>query len=148
MIQEIRVKTLEDLLPLLTEQENRPELGRNRSSYLYRGMPDASYHMVTSLSRCCRDLQKKLEPAILNNFAKYAVRNDPSVADSIWNRMITGQHNGLPTRLLDWTHSALVALHFATTEDNLRRWKITTVWSGASICRSSTACCRTGTAAS
>ena len=119
MIQEIRVETLEDLLPLLTEQENRPELGRNRSSYLYRGMPDASYHMVTSLSRCCKDLQKKLEPAILNNFAKYAVRNDPSVADSIWNRMITGQHNGLPTRLLDWTHSALVALHFATTEDNL-----------------------------
>ena len=119
MIQEIRVETLEELLPLLTQQEHRPELGRNRSSYLYRGMPDASYRMVTSLSRCCKDLQQKLEPAILNNFAKYAVRNDPSVADSVWNRMITGQHNGLPTRLLDWTHSALVALHFAMTEDNL-----------------------------
>ena len=119
MIQEVRIETLEELLPLLTEQEYRPELGRNRSSYLYRGMPNVDYKMVTSLSRCCKHLQKTLEPAILNNFAKYAVREDPTVTNSVWNRMITGQHNGLPTRLLDWSHSALVALHFAMTEDNL-----------------------------
>lgn len=36
MIQEIRISTTEDLMPLLTEQEYRPELGRNRSSFLYR----------------------------------------------------------------------------------------------------------------
>ena len=119
MIQEIRINTLEDLMPLLSEQEYRPELGRNRSGYLYRGMPDSSYRMVTSLSRCCKGLQKTLEPAILNNFSKYAVREDQTVVQSIWLQMITGQHNGLPTRLLDWSHSALVALHFAMTEDNL-----------------------------
>ena len=119
MIQEIRINTLEDLMPLLSEQEYRPELGRNRSGYLYRGMPDSSYRMVTSLSRCCKGLQKTLEPAILNNFAKYAVREDQTLMQSIWLQMITGQHNGLPTRLLDWTHSSLVALHFAMTEENL-----------------------------
>ncbi len=119
MIQEIRISTLEDLMPLLSEQEYRPELGRNRSGYLYRGMPDSSYRMVTSLSRCCKGLQKTLEPAILNNFAKYAVREDQTLMQSIWLQMITGQHNGLPTRLLDWSHSALVALHFAMTEENL-----------------------------
>ena len=63
--------------------------------------------------------QCKAQPAILNNFAKYAVREDPTVARNVWYQMITGQHNGLPTRLLDWTHSALVALHFAMTEENL-----------------------------
>ena len=119
MIQEVRIETVEDLMPLLSEQEYRPEIGRNRSGYLYRGMPDSEYKMQTSLSRCCKDLQKRLEPAILNNFAKYAIREDPTVTQSVWNRMITGQHNGLPTRLLDWSHSALVALHFATTEENL-----------------------------
>ena len=119
MIQEVRIETVEDLMPLLSEQEYRPEIGRNRNGYLYRGMPDSEYKMQTSLSRCCKDLQKRLEPAILNNFAKYAIREDPTVTQSVWNRMITGQHNGLPTRLLDWSHSALVALHFATTEENL-----------------------------
>ena len=119
MIQEVRITTLEDLMPLLSEQDYRPELKRNRSGFLYRGMPNSEYKMATSLSRCCKGLQKTLEPAILNNFAKYAVREDPTVTESVWYQMITGQHNGLPTRLLDWTHSALVALHFAMTEDNL-----------------------------
>ena len=119
MIHEVRIKTLEDLLPLLTEQEYRPEIHRNRSNFLYRGMPNSEFRMVTSLSRYCKHLQKTLEPAILNSFAKYAIRVDSTVRDSIWNTMITGQHNGLPTRLLDWSHSALVALHYAMTEDDL-----------------------------
>ena len=119
MIQEVRITTLEDLMPLLSEQDYRPELKRNRSGFLYRGMPNSEYKMATSLSRCCKDLQKTLEPAILNNFAKYAVREDETVTHSVWHQMITGQHNGLPTRLLDWTHSALVALHFAMTEECL-----------------------------
>ena len=119
MIQEIHIQTLDDLLPLLTEQEYREDLKRNRSAFLYRGMPDADYKMKTSLSRNCKEKQKLLEPAILENFAKYAAREDATVALSPWYCMICGQHNGLPTRLLDWSHSALTGLHFAMTEDNL-----------------------------
>lgn len=119
MIREIHITTLDDLMPLLTEQDYRPDLDRNRSSYLYRGMTNTNYKMFTSLSRNCKHLQKTLEPAILENFAKYAVIGDPSIAGSVWNQMILGQHYGLPTRLLDWSHSALVGLHFAVTEDNM-----------------------------
>ena len=119
MIKDVWVKTVEDLMPLLTEQDYRWDLDRHRNSYLYRGMPNSDYKMVTSLRRCCKEKQRVLEPAILGNFAKYAVQEDETVALSFWYCMICGQHNGLPTRLLDWSHSALTALHFATTEDNL-----------------------------
>lgn len=120
MIKTIRIRKIEDLMPLLAEQDYRPDLKRNRSSYVYRGMLDTRFKMTTSLKRNCGALQKRLEPAILQNFAKYAVLEDPDIADSVWKQMILGQHYGLPTRLLDWTHSALVALHFSTAEENLR----------------------------
>ncbi len=108
-------------MPLLSEQEYRSDLDRNRSSYLYRGMPDTSFKMETSLGRNCKNMQKTLEPAILENFAKYAIIDDTHIGDSVWRQMIVGQQYGLPTRLLDWTHSALVGLHFAMTETDLEQ---------------------------
>ena len=57
--------------------------------------------------------------AILRNFVKYAALEDPALKTSIWRQMIVGQHHGLPSRLLDWTYSVLIALHFATSGENL-----------------------------
>lgn len=119
MIQEIVISTMSDLFEMISEQEYRVDLGRHRNLFIYRGEPDASFTLSTSLRRHCKDKSAVLEPPMLLNFTKYAILQEPSIQDSIWNQMILGQHHGLPTRLLDWSFSPIIALHFATTENDL-----------------------------
>ena len=120
MIQTVEIKDMEGVQRMIFEQKRNEENGRLRSSYFYRGMPDKNFSLVSSLHRNCGDLAPVLETPILENFIKYVSIEDPTINESIWKAMIVGQHHGLPTRLLDWTHSTLVALHFANTEGNLQ----------------------------
>lgn len=113
------IHTLDGVKDLIFEQVRNPSTGRYRSSYFYRGLPDKDFSLTTSLQRNCGDMYSVLETPLLENFIKYVSIEDPTIADSIWKAMIIGQHHGLPTRLMDWTHSTLAALHFANTEVSL-----------------------------
>lgn len=118
MIKKEYIRSIEDTFKLIIDQEMDGRVGRNRSSFLYRGLPNESYHLQTSLQRNCKNKQKELELCILRNFSKYATSVDPQIDTSIWRQMFIGQHHGLPTRLLDWTYSPLIGLHFALSEDD------------------------------
>lgn len=89
-----------------------PELHRHRSRYVFRGVIDSTWDMQTSLMRLDGEY-RSLEKHLLRNFAKYAHR-DVVDRNSLWHWLSVAQHHGLPTRILDWTYSPLVALHFAT----------------------------------
>lgn len=118
MIKVVRIGKIDELWPVVSEQKYREGIDRNRSSFLYRGLPNAAYKLQTSLRRNCKEKAEMLEISILRNFAKYAMYEDIKLSESIWRQLIMGQHHGLPTRLLDWTYSPLIGMHFATSGED------------------------------
>lgn len=97
---------------LLFEGAWDPRLRRFRSRFAFRGDSRRGRSLVTGLMRAGGDLEAK-ERHLVRNFRKYARRSFVG-DDSVWNWLALGQHHGLPTRLIDWSYSPYVALHFVT----------------------------------
>ncbi len=99
---------------MLFENSWNSNIQRFRSDYAYRGLGVADWALKTSLARLGANF-RELEAHLLRNFKKYAMQ--PARAPrSEWTWLALAQHHGLPTRMLDWTYSPYVALHFATVE--------------------------------
>jgi hypothetical protein len=111
-MEDIRVSSWNELNERLFETSWNEQLGRFRSNYAFRGMPNARFDLRTSLIQLGGDYSSH-EADLLRNFRKYAYRN-AAPGDSLWNWLALAKHHGLPTRVLDWTFSPYVAMHFAT----------------------------------
>ena len=116
-MEDVRVGSWAELHEALYADAWQEDIGRFRSRFAFRGRNDAVEPLETSLLRLGGD-PATLERHLIRNFRRYAQRSAVPV-DLIWNWLALAQHHGLPTRLLDWTYSPYVALHFATSEVQL-----------------------------
>ena len=132
-VQTEKINSLGELIEKATPKTPDAESGRLRDCAVYRGMLDADWHLLTSLDRlgCPPDpphSKSHLEEHLLRNFMRYARPYLQLSPINEWEGLVVAQHHGLPTRLLDWTYSPLVAAHFAALGGNPKKdravWKL------------------------
>jgi hypothetical protein len=88
-----------------------------KSNFLFfRGHSEPSWQLMPTLGRLknfggfttLQDLEEVLYFDFLTRSGSLLPNNN-----DCWNNVFSMQHHGLPTRLLDWTETFAVALHFA-----------------------------------
>ncbi len=102
------ISTIDELLQFVSGLKEKHSL-----RLWYRGMEDALMPLIPSIQRTKRRIE--VERFITNDFymkAKQIMNNPPEKKNyAAWVSIM--QHYGLPTRMLDWSQSPLIASFFA-----------------------------------
>lgn len=115
MVSPIRIESASDFLA---------ELGKIdyvKRKLWYRGIGNATHHLIPSLFRHkTAKSQAALQRLELDLNDTFDMRSLPYAESRLWakddwERLFFMQHYRVPTRLLDWSGSPLISLHFAVT---------------------------------
>jgi hypothetical protein len=110
----IKIDSLEKLIELVTTGDF------SCGHVVFRGVTDSKNHkLIPSVGRIDQSILCGLsisdyERETLNRFKLRANSEITPQPKDDWEWLALAQHHGLPTRLLDWTSSPLIALYFAT----------------------------------
>lgn len=129
MSNEREIKTLDELMNAIMELHERFKHGQSSIEHLwYRGQANSAWGLFPSIQR--HDLSLERERNLANDFRMKASRimdNPPDRKNySAWVSLM--QHYGLPTRMLDWSRSPLIAAFFAVEKYREHKGTDACIW--------------------
>lgn len=115
-----QIDSIQDYVALVDEAKTAEENNDNESDFLFRGQPQ-DWSLRPKLARLAlKGEVKSIEKLILDKFRRASLPLSEFKPEDKWDLIALAQHHGLPTRLLDWTSSALAALWFAVKDPPIK----------------------------
>lgn len=114
--QETTITTIHEYVELVIKEKQLEERFGNKSDLLFRGQRK-DWELLPKLGRIrLRGEIQNIEDLIIEEFKRKSLPLTEFKPEDDWDVLALAQHHGLPTRLLDWTYSALAGLWFAVRE--------------------------------
>jgi FRG domain-containing protein len=106
------IDSVAGFLELVQREKQKEEDRDHHDDFLFRGQP-VDEPLLPRIARAKpRGKLLNIENLILREFERVSALLAEFKTDTEWDLLALAQHHGLPTRLLDWSYSALAALWF------------------------------------
>ncbi|MDY6856666.1 MAG: FRG domain-containing protein [Thermodesulfobacteriota bacterium] len=110
------IKSVQEFVQLIDIEKENHEKSGNDVDFLFRGQR-RDHPLLPKLARIkLRGDIDNIEMLLIDEFRRTSLPLSDIQPNDDWDLLAIAQHHGLPTRLLDWTYSALVALWFAVKD--------------------------------
>ncbi len=114
---DVTINNLPSFLELVAQHRTRVEEELGSIPLWFRGHRNEEWKLETTLKR--QGIIPEREPQLLNRFRQNAVNylgSQHPRDEATWDWLFLMRHHGAPSRLLDWTESALIGLYFAVEQ--------------------------------
>ncbi len=118
------IQSVSQFLALIEEEKKREVNNGNKADFIFRGQ-QKNHPLIPRIARLIpsetTDDLVSVEKQMMDEFERQIPLFGEVTASSEWDLLALAQHHRLPTRLLDWTYNALVALWFCVQSGPARK---------------------------